>query len=76
MITDKTRKYLEDAGLIYPSLVRPVVYGKWQDAVQSCNDSPHVKCSVCGEYYWQYFKKFNFCPNCGAYMRKVQENDI
>ena len=50
--------------------VRPVVRGKWKDAMQSCHDSPHVKCSVCGEYYWRYFKKFNFCPNCGADMRE------
>lgn len=40
------------------------------DIMQGCHDSPHVKCSVCGEYYWQYFKKFNFCPNCGADMRE------
>ena len=53
--------------------VRPVVRGKWKDAMQSCNDSPHVKCSVCGEYYWRYFKKFNFCPNCGADMREEQD---
>lgn len=50
--------------------VRPVVRGEWKDAMQSCNDSPHVKCSVCGEYYWRYFNKFNFCPNCGADMRE------
>ena len=49
--------------------VREVVKGKWIDAIQNCGDSPHVKCSVCGEYYWRYFKKFNFCPNCGAEMR-------
>jgi hypothetical protein len=50
--------------------VRPVVRGKWIDAVQSCHDSPHVICSMCGEYYWRYFNKFNFCPNCGADMRE------
>ena len=50
--------------------VRPVVRGRWIDAIQSCHDSPHVKCSVCSEYYWQYFKKFSFCPNCGADMRE------
>ena len=50
--------------------VRPVKRGEWKDAMQSCNDSPHVKCSVCGEYYWRYFKKFNFCPNCGAVMEE------
>lgn len=49
--------------------VRPVVCGRWKDAIQSCHDSPHVKCSVCGEYYWSYFKKFNYCPKCGADMK-------
>ena len=49
--------------------VWPVVRGKWIDAVQSCHDSPHVKCSMCGEYYLRYFNKFNYCPNCGAKMR-------
>lgn len=53
--------------------VRPVVRGRWKDAMQSCHDSPHVKCSVCGEYYWRYFKKFNFCPNCGADMRGKED---
>jgi len=50
--------------------VRLVVRGKWIDTVQSCHDSPHVKCSMCGEYYWRYFNIFNFCPNCGADMRE------
>ena len=50
--------------------VREVKRGKWEDAMQSCHDSPHVKCSVCGEYYWRYFNKFNFCPNCGAMMEE------
>lgn len=49
--------------------VRPVVHGKWKDTMHDCHDTPHIKCSVCGEYYWQYFKKFNFCPKCGADMR-------
>jgi len=53
--------------------VRPVVRGKFEDAMQSCHDSPHVKCSVCGEYYWRYFNKFNFCPNCGADMRETED---
>lgn len=50
--------------------VRENKRGKWEDAMQSCHDSPHVKCSVCGEYYWRYFNKFNFCPNCGAKMEE------
>ena len=60
----------EDVTRLLSLDVRPVVRGKWKDAMQNCNDSPHVKCSVCGEYYWRYFKKFNFCPNCGADMRE------
>lgn len=44
------------------------VHAHWKDAVQGCHDSPLVLCSACGEYYWQYFKKFNYCPNCGAKM--------
>lgn len=59
-------EYLDD---VPAANFRPVVRGRWIDAMQSCHDSPHVKCSVCGEYYWRYFKKFNFCPNCGADMR-------
>ena len=34
-------------------------------------------CSVCGKYhttpYLYYFDDFNFCPNCGADMRKEGE---
>lgn len=48
--------------------VAPVVRARWKDAVQGCHDSPHVICSACGEYYWQYFKTFRYCPNCGAKM--------
>lgn len=55
--------------------VRPVVRGKWKDAVQGCGDSPHVQCSICGEYYFQYFKKFGFCPKCGAEMAEMREAD-
>lgn len=34
-------------------------------------------CSVCGKYhttpYMYYFDNYNFCPNCGADMRKGSE---
>lgn len=40
---------------------------RWQSA----------KCSNCGTYhttpYMYYFKKFKFCPNCGAAMREVEK---
>lgn len=60
----------ENIRLIPAADVRENKRGRWKDAMQSCHDSPHVKCSVCGEYYWRYFKKFNYCPNCGADMRE------
>ena len=50
--------------------VKPIVRGKWKDAVQGAYDSPHVLCSICGEYFWRYFKNFDFCPNCGANMKE------
>ena len=48
--------------------VRPVVRGRWVDG----------KCDNCGEHapYWclaTTFHESNFCPNCGADMREVQE---
>lgn len=53
--------------------VAPVVRGKWEH--MSDNDvfgDIHCKCSACGEDWWQgpgWFRKANFCPNCGADMR-------
>lgn len=55
--------------------VRPVVRGEWVDAVQGCGDSPHVRCSNCNEYYWRYFSKFRFCPNCGADMQTPEKEE-
>lgn len=55
----------------YPAAdVKLVARGKWKDAVQGAHDSPHVRCSICGEYFWRYFRDFDFCPNCGADMRE------
>lgn len=67
--TEAQHEALRDALSRVPTIdVAPVVHGRWKDAIQSCHDSPHVRCSVCGEYYWYYFKKFNHCPNCGCAM--------
>lgn len=55
----------------YPAAdVKLAVRGKWKDAVQGAHDSPYVRCSICGEYFWRYFRDFDFCPNCGADMRE------
>lgn len=45
--------------------VRENVHGEWVETVSGA-----VKCSICGKldiFEW------NFCPNCGADMREVQD---
>lgn len=41
------------------------------------DDWQSAKCSVCGKYhttpYLYYFDNFNFCPNCGAQMKGVDD---
>lgn len=50
--------------------VVPVVRGKWkEDWETGCSE-----CSACHDtFLWEDFKgvaDWNFCPNCGAYMRE------
>lgn len=54
--------------------VRPVVHGEWVDGgvdgVGACDiEYRYNKCSMCG-YKYSFPIKYNFCPNCGADMRK------
>ena len=54
--------------------VRPVVRGKWI----SEGDGYHwtYNCSICGwKDGYQFNERHNYCPNCGADMRKVVESD-
>lgn len=55
--------------------------GEWMEREVVCGDDAKsieewqsAKCSVCGRYhttpYMYYFSDYNFCPNCGADMRK------
>ena len=44
----------------------PVVHGEW--IYNGIPDSMLSGCSVCGFTCGAY--SFNFCPNCGAYMRR------
>lgn len=46
--------------------VRPVVRGTWEKNGWS------IRCSVCG--YDMPFATRNFCPNCGADMRKKDDD--
>ena len=49
----------------------PVKHGEWKDVMTEpwCTFD-ECKCSVCGvvEYFNKGWKKFNYCPNCGAKM--------
>lgn len=59
----------------------PVKYGQWLDVLVADDDEGEtdgVKCSVCGytdiNVYWA--KTYHrFCPNCGAKMDEVREDD-
>ncbi len=50
-----------------------VKHGEWFEVQQTGRNNRHIKyttkkCSVCG--YWNGRRKTNFCPYCGADMRK------
>lgn len=59
----------------------PVKHGQWLDVLVADDDEGEtdgVKCSVCGytdiNVYWA--KTYHrFCPNCGAKMDEVREDD-
>lgn len=67
---------------IPPADVKPVVRGEWMEpegsecvhafAGEVSISLPSKKCSVCG-HLAVTFPKSNFCPNCGADMRKEEE---
>ena len=46
--------------------------GEWVNARDGVSD--HVKCTNCFRtYYLGIVENYNFCPNCGAEMRKESE---
>lgn len=49
--------------------VAPVVHGEWL-VLDDRWEFEEVKCSNCGcvEYFNKGWKKFNYCPHCGARM--------
>lgn len=55
--------------------VRPVVHGKWVFETgdgKTCVDGWVCTNCNCGFHTnVPYFEGFNFCPNCGAYMRET-----
>lgn len=61
--------------------------GEWVEKTKfhNADDDPIIeewqsaKCSVCGKYhttpYLYYFDDYNYCPNCGADMRKGADDE-
>ena len=50
--------------------------GKWVDVMtEEWCTFDECKCSVCGvvEYFNKGWKKFSYCPNCGANMERSEE---
>ena len=58
--------------------VAPVVHGEWILVGTNEHDyetSVEEKCSLCGRYVYRYDTQpqDNYCPNCGADMRRESE---
>lgn len=54
--------------------VQPVVHGHWIQNYET-DDGRQLRCSECGMVYWVgKGRDGNYCPNCGADMRGV-DND-
>lgn len=65
-ILDDVEAYSE----AFPAEVKPVVKGEWVEFEQRALGHTYL-CSVCQTIHWGIS---NFCPNCGADMRK-EAND-
>lgn len=53
--------------------VRPVVHGEW--IWEEPNSANRFRgCFLCNKCFESMYTKKNFCPNCGADMRKELEN--
>ena len=56
----------------------PVKHGEWVGVMtEAWCTFDECKCSVCGvvEYFNKGWKKFNYCPNCGADMRERKDDE-
>jgi len=71
---DAKRAYIEDWLAIAPAAnVRPVEKCKWENLVRCGFASVEATCSACGKTLI-YKSWWHFCPNCGARVKKEQEN--
>ena len=74
-ITDKQMEYSECVQYAVQKMPTvdavPVVHGRWiHRTPNNGHTPPYDECDNCG---WEVRIKTNFCPNCGADMRKDGE---
>lgn len=63
-----------------------VLQGKWEEQtvedikVAGVEELQSARCSACGLYhttpYLYYFKRYNYCPHCGARMEASHVRDL
>ena len=54
--------------------VKPIVYGEWELVDDTFDEMKDYKCNLCGQLCaMSIYKMMNFCPNCGAKMKGVEE---
>lgn len=76
----KRRKYIDKPlEEIFETIIdeQPTVEpkrGEWIDMRESYKDIPQCKCSACGCF--RIGLETNFCPHCGADMRKKVQNEL
>lgn len=51
--------------------VRPVVYGEWEI---TSGQIENAVCSCCGTHFQSYYSDYQYCPHCGAYLVKENNN--
>lgn len=58
---------------------QPIVYGEWIEDYNNTYGRCRMKCSVCGKFSGIGGVKSNqrkpFCPNCGARMKGINDED-
>ena len=69
---EKTEKEIDETPTIE---AKPVVHGEWIKIHEqkSWGKSTKIVCSICGEKSWL---GYDFCPRCGADMRKLEPPEL
>lgn len=77
-LTDDERLHIEGVaiGIACLPTIDPVKHGSWGDVMtEDWCTFDECKCSECGvvEYFNKGWKKFSYCPNCGAKMERNED---